>query len=518
MSKKLDLTKSVYELCKEYPELVSVMSDLGFTEITKKVTLTTVGRIMTIPKGVKAKNLDLETVLSALKKHGYDLIGIEQPTACSHHAKPAFALKPFSEIQSKMGDSERSKLLESYVKRLSDGEPLDSVRKDFVANFKDVDASEIAMAEQALISSGTPFEDVQRLCDVHSALFHGAINTEKKAVEHKTTDLSFENVLPSAQENEANQKYQELCATNGHPLQLLTLENQYIKELITNTRNALELQGNILESLKKAREVAKHYSKKGDLLYPLLKVKYGISGPADVMWSVDDEIRAELRSLAKKIALDQSMLQSDEWKKRMEAVLTRMEEMIYKENNILFPICASNFDTQEWNNIARDMQEYDFCLDVIPKLSFEESESAQPDAGEDGQIIFPTGKMTPSQLAAMLDAIPMEITFIDDKDINQYFNDGNERKLFKRPRMSLYREVYSCHPPKVELMVRKIIQQFKSGNRDSFDLWHTIAGEPIWVRYMAVRDKKGKYIGAMECVQKLGFAQEHFKKVFTKNN
>ena len=35
MAKKLDLNKPVFELVQEYPELVDVLKDLGFSEITK---------------------------------------------------------------------------------------------------------------------------------------------------------------------------------------------------------------------------------------------------------------------------------------------------------------------------------------------------------------------------------------------------------------------------------------------------------------------------------------------------
>ena len=50
MEKKLDLSKSVYDLVKEYPEVIDIMKDLGFSEITNKVMLNSVGKIMTIPK------------------------------------------------------------------------------------------------------------------------------------------------------------------------------------------------------------------------------------------------------------------------------------------------------------------------------------------------------------------------------------------------------------------------------------------------------------------------------------
>ena len=72
-------------------------------------------------------------------------------------------------------------MLKDYLKRLGKGEPLETVRADFVQNFKDVDASEIMQAEQQLIREGTPIAEVQRLCDVHSALFHGKTREEKIA-------------------------------------------------------------------------------------------------------------------------------------------------------------------------------------------------------------------------------------------------------------------------------------------------------------------------------------------------
>ena len=72
-------------------------------------------------------------------------------------------------------------LLKDYIKRLSNGESLESVRKDFVDNFSDVEAFNIMQAEQQLMKEGVPFTEVQKLCDVHSALFHGNTREEKIA-------------------------------------------------------------------------------------------------------------------------------------------------------------------------------------------------------------------------------------------------------------------------------------------------------------------------------------------------
>ncbi|MBQ9462003.1 MAG: PAS domain-containing protein, partial [Clostridia bacterium] len=111
-------------------------------------------------------------------------------------------------------------------------------------------------------------------------------------------------------------------------------------------------------------------------------------------------------------------------------------------------------------------------------------------------------------LAALLNTIPMEITFVDANDINRFFNEGE--KVFKRPGMAIDREVFSCHPPKIEPMVRGIITDFRNGTRDRVPIWMEKGGRTMLVQYMAVRDKDGKYLGTVELVQDMEFAKEHF--------
>ena len=130
--------------------------------------------------------------------------------------------------------------------------------------------------------------------------------------------------------------------------------------------------------------------------------------------------------------------------------------------------------------------------------------------GLEGEVVMPGGHMTVPQLTALLNTIPLEITFIDENDINRFFNEGP--KVFKRPGMAIDREVFSCHPPKIEPMVRSILDDFKSGKRDSVQIWMDKGGRTMLVTYMAVRDKSGKYLGTTEVVQDMEFAKEHFNQ------
>ncbi len=72
--KQIDLSKSVYELCTQYPELAQILSELGFKDITKQGMLVSVGRFMTLPKGAIAKKIELDTIKHSLEEHGYEII------------------------------------------------------------------------------------------------------------------------------------------------------------------------------------------------------------------------------------------------------------------------------------------------------------------------------------------------------------------------------------------------------------------------------------------------------------
>ena len=543
MEKKLDLSKSVYDLVTEYPEVVDIMKELGFSEITNKVMLNSVGKIMTIPKGAKMKGVSMIDIVGAFMKAGFTLTG-EMPNlsgddtqgasmppsgvaagnSASTVAATATAVKAESvetsantvasktpensenktvdSVQDTVQDSERVEQLKSFLKRLGTGEELGAVRDDFVSQFAHVEASEIMKAEQGLMREGTPLAEVQQLCDLHSALFHGSTIHEQMDAEHAKVEAVLE-----AQEK--SQSVVTLVETVGHPLNRLTEENKALDALIEATKVKVASKTATVDDVNEVRQVSIHYAKKGDLLYSHLKVAYDISGPSLVMWTVDGDIRDGFGRLARAESID------DAWYEEFDGLLTRAQEMIYKEQNILFPICAENFSTEEWYQIYKDTEQYEEIFGV-ERVAWAEAESAlaakaAPTSGDSNTIALIGGSLTLEQLDAMLNTMPMEITFVDHVDINRYFNDGE--KVFKRPTTAIGRDVFSCHPPKVEPIVRGIIESFRNGERDNVAVWLEKVGRPFYVNYMAVRDQNNNYLGTLELVQDMQFAKEHFARI-----
>ena len=541
MEKKLDLSKSVYDLVTEYPEVVDIMKELGFSEITNKVMLNSVGKIMTIPKGAKMKGVSMVDIVGAFMKAGFTLTG-EMPNlsgddtqgasmppsgvAAGNSASTAAATAVKAEsvetsanavasktqensenttddsVQDTVQDSERVEQLKSFLKRLGTGEELGTVREDFVSQFAHVEASEIMKAEQGLMREGTPLAEVQQLCDLHSALFHGSTIHEQMDAEHAKVEAVLE-----AQEK--SQSVVTLVETVGHPLNRLTEENKALDALIEATKVKVASKTATVDDVNEVRQVSIHYAKKGDLLYPHLKVAYDISGPSLVMWTVDGDIRDGFGRLARAESID------DAWYEEFDGLLTRAQEMIYKEQNILFPICAENFSAEEWYQIYKDTEQYEEIFGV-ERVAWAEAESAlaakaAPTSGDSNTIALIGGSLTLEQLDAMLNTMPMEITFVDHVDINRYFNDGE--KVFKRPTTAIGRDVFSCHPPKVEPIVRGIIESFRNGERDNVAVWLEKVGRPFYVNYMAVRDQNNNYLGTLELVQDMQFAKEHFARI-----
>ena len=534
MDKIIDFRKTVYELATEYPEFKEIMASVGFKEITEPEILASAGKVMTVPKGSRMKGIPMEQILKAFGEKGFQVIGVDEapvpptpPTPPSAPAKPP--VPPAAQYNFPNAKPERAEALKGYLERLSKGESLETVREDFRKEFHSVEAAEIMQAEQQLMKDGMPLEEVQKLCDIHSALFHGATQEERVANAEREVAASMirisdhEKAEQQAQYGDKNALAAKLIAIPGHPLETFTRENQALALRIESFREAAKLGVSLKDAVHAIREVTVHYAKKGDLLYPLLKVKYDVTGPSSVMWTVDDEIRDELGRL------DKASVEDEAWKAAAEAVVQRADEMIYKETNILFPICAVNFTEEEWKQIYRDSKDYENCLGVESKIyaaAEEEKAAEQPalqvavDTAEMksrtssfvGEVVMPGGHLKLDQLEWLLNTIPMEITFVDADNINRYFNESEGQKAFKRPKMALDREVFSCHPPKIEPMVRQIITEFRSGRQSSVSIWAEKGGKTMLVNYRAVRDQEGNYLGTAEFVQDMEFAKRHFQQ------
>ena len=103
-------------------------------------------------------------------------------------------------------------------------------------------------------------------------------------------------------------------------------------------------------------------------------------------------------------------------------------------------------------------------------------------------------------IQAILDALPVEISFVDKDDKVRYFSKEG-RRIFPRTRAIIGRQVQNCHPQKSIHVVNKILDDFKNKRRDSAEFWIKLKGRKVYIRYFAVRDAKESYLGCLEVTQ-----------------
>ena len=111
-----------------------------------------------------------------------------------------------------------------------------------------------------------------------------------------------------------------------------------------------------------------------------------------------------------------------------------------------------------------------------------------------------TENLTSKQITGILETLPVDISFVDENDTVRFWN-RNDTRVFKRPAAALGRTVQKCHPPHSVDNVNRVLSDLKSGRKDFVEFWIDLRGRKIYIRYFAVRDKDGKYLGTLEVGQ-----------------
>lgn len=379
--------------------------------------------------------------------------------------------------------------LKHMILQLHEGQAPEAVRKQLARLMGLVPYGYVVEVEQELISEGLPASEIQKLCDIHGAALKGII------------DLDQAKTPPP-----------------GHPVDTFFKENRALTAKIAELRDickasesepddapALESILRLLEHVNALMDVDKHYARKENLLFPFLE-KYGITGPPKVMWGKHDEARellkAAVESLQQSKDGDAGTLK-EVIKLVVEPAMAAIEEMIFKEEQILFPMCLDTLSDAEWYDIYRQSPEIGYCLTSpsdtwTPDVTGEEA----PKKVQDTRVQFPSGSMSLQELAAVLKTLPFDLTFVDKDDHVRFFTQGKDR-IFPRNEAIIGRKVQYCHPPSSVDVVEKILDDFKSGRHDRAPFWINLRGRFVHIEYFAVRDDDGAYLGTLEVTQDL---------------
>jgi DUF438 domain-containing protein len=379
-------------------------------------------------------------------------------------------------------------MLKEMIKQLHAGASPAGVKEKFGHVLESTSSQEIAEIEQELVKEGMPREELQRLCDVHMAVFS---------------------------EQLAKQRFQ---AAPDHPIGILTEEHRIMLQLSERLSVIAKMAQEACDSvyvgdeLKELNHIVadfldaeKHYLREENVLFPVLE-KHGITEPPAIMWMDHDQIREKKKQLSSLVEKWNTM-SFQNFKEQLvqaaEALGSLLASHFPKENSILFPAALQVITNDEWIGIRKEFDEIGYCrftpYQVTATAKTGKTE-ATPTA--QGALQFENGTLSKDEAEAILDTLPIDISFVDANDAVKYFNKA-EKRIFVRTKSVIGRKVQLCHPQKSVHIVSKIVESFKAGRKDVAEFWITLNNRLIHIRYFAVRDKERKYLGTLEVTQDL---------------
>jgi DUF438 domain-containing protein len=379
--------------------------------------------------------------------------------------------------------------IKELLQDINQGKDVEKTKSSLKELMGSVPHGEVVAAEQELIAEGFPEEEIIKYCDLHSAALRGFINEEEK-----------------------------VSIPEGHPIDIFKKENLLINrrieklKLIEASSKALvngDASNNLVEVkniLTELTDIDKHYYRKENLLFPFLE-KYNITGPPKVMWAKDDEVRGFLKSSIQSIA-DIEKISSAELLLLFEtiigAAIKAIEEMIYKEEKILFPMSLDTLTENDWYEIYEQSDESGYCL-FYPEVKW--TSIKLKDQGEkinetSNRIKLSTGSFTREELESFFKTLPVDITFVDKDDKVRFFSEGPDR-IFGRSKAIIGRQVQFCHPPSSVHIVERILNDFKSNKENSAKFWINFQGKFVHIAYYAMRSENSEYLGTLEVTQNI---------------
>jgi len=360
------------------------------------------------------------------------------------------------------------------------------VKEEFKDILKGIEPKDIAEIEEELIKEGMSREQIQKLCDVHLAVFRESIEKE------------------------------QTLAPQGHPIHTLMEEHKILLQFAKNLENTVRkiTSANDFDAITNETEQLihitehfkdseKHYVREENVLFPYLE-RHGITGPPAIMWSEHNEIRKIKKDLYNAVENYKDMSFRD-FAKKLADVSTYLGEALqshfYKENNILFPTALKVIVEDEWIDVKKQFDELGYCCFTpeYVKKDVGKVEISKPESVAEGQIVFETGSFSREELEAILNTLPVDITFVDKEDTVRYFSQSKER-IFPRTKAVIGRKVQLCHPKQSLHKVEQILNDFKNNKRDVAEFWINLKGRLVYIRYFAIR-KNSEYLGTLEVTQ-----------------
>ncbi len=335
--------------------------------------------------------------------------------------------------------------------------------------------SDIIIAVDRMVLKGIPITDLKKGINKLLNLLYKPI-------------VNYKSIKP-----EKNGFLYYLMEDNKKTSDLLDSIRPHLNELNKNPYN-IDLKNKLINLFENLREIDKHYIILENILFPIIENHIQDYRCLSVMWSYHDDIRRDLKELL-------NVLQNTKIDLRLinyysSRIFYNVFAMIFREEKILFPYILEKIDNDKLNELLEEANEIGFGFINIDKNFINEKKSISHDTIKE-ILKLSTGELSINQIEMIFNSLPVDITFVDEKNKVKYFSSPKER-IFPRSKSIIGRDVRNCHPPDSVSTVMKIIESFKSGERDKAEFWINLKDKFVYIQYFAVRDEKGSYRGVLE--------------------
>ena len=263
------------------------------------------------------------------------------------------------------------------------------------------------------------------------------------------------------------------------------------------------------ENISDLNNFNSHYLKIENILFPFLEKEWEDYGCLSIMWSYHDDIR---RTIKETLAhLEQKDIDLKRLNRLLGGLFFNMYAMRFREENILFPVALESGKNEIWKKMLEQSFEIGFSYIKSPERKVKVKKSLTTTNSKNKEMLnieslentlldFETGQITLNQAIMLLNHLPVDITYVDEKDEVRYFSKPKDR-FFPRSKAIIGRKVQNCHPPKSVHIVNELIDDFKAGKKDKEIFWIQMKGKFILIQYFVIRNTKGEYKGVLEVSQ-----------------
>ncbi|MDF1540393.1 MAG: DUF438 domain-containing protein [Candidatus Thorarchaeota archaeon] len=447
MATTLKASTKILELADEYPFLFDTLVEISpkLKRLKNPILKKTIGKRATLTDVSKISNVPLNRLFvllsESISENANEVVHIDKED------------KEKGEWQEEL--QRRQRTLKDLVLELHAGKDVEPLQEKFKEILVDVSATEVAEMEQSLISSGElTAQQVTALCDIHVQVFKESLDVQDKP-----------ETIP------------------GHPVHTYMSENKEAQRLV----EILKENPKDESTFDELRKIIVHYQRLQNQLFPLLE-KAEITGPSTVMWAKEDEIREMFNNVNES---------------NLNELLTAVEDMIYKEENILFPMSLENLSEYDWVKVRVGEEEIGYAWitpgdewSPITPIDIHQADHEPESPG----INLNTGTLTLKELDLLLRHIPVDLSFVGPDEKVKYYSATDDR-IFPRSPGVIGRSVINCHPQKSFEKVQKIMTAFKEGTQDKAMFWVQMGGRFLIIGYYAVKDDNGQFMGTLEVSQ-----------------